>query len=143
MNMTALFNDGWDFAKSNLEVTDSTDLKFEPVDLPHDWLIYNTLDLYENSIGWYRKRFTYKKENQETLLCFDGVYMDSSVYVNQQFVGEWKYGYSSFEHDITQALVDGENEILVKVVHQSPRITKRHPPYFIPTATKFEKRALE
>jgi len=120
MNMKALFNDGWEFAKSSLEVIDSTELTFEQVDLPHDWLIHNTLDLYENSIGWYRKRFTFKKEDQETLLCFDGVYMDSSVYVNQQFVGEWKYGYSSFEHDITHTLVDGENEILVKVVHQSP-----------------------
>ena len=28
--------------------------------------------------------------------------MDSSLYVNGQFVGEWKYGYSSFEHDITE-----------------------------------------
>ncbi|MGM0899509.1 MAG: hypothetical protein ACQEXB_00070 [Bacillota bacterium] len=58
MNMKALFNDGWEFAKSSLEVTDRSDLKYEPVELPHDWLIYNTLDLYENSIGWYRIRFT-------------------------------------------------------------------------------------
>jgi beta-galactosidase len=120
MNMKALFNDGWEFAKSSLQGTNRTDLTFEPVDLPHDWLIYNTLDLYENSIGWYRKRFVFNKEDQEILLCFDGVYMDSSVYVNQQFVGDWKYGYSSFEHEITNAIIDGENEILVKVVHQSP-----------------------
>ena len=46
--------------------------------------------------------------------------MDSTVYVNGQPVGEWKYGYSSFEHEITGALREGENEVLVKVVHQSP-----------------------
>ncbi|MED3794377.1 glycoside hydrolase family 2 TIM barrel-domain containing protein [Niallia alba] len=121
MNRKMLFNDGWEFAKSGLEVTDSTHLEFKPIDLPHDWLIYNTLDLYETSIGWYRKRFTYsRKQTEQVLVCFDGVYMDSSVYVNNKFVGEWKNGYSSFEHDITAAMVDGENDILVKVVYESP-----------------------
>lgn len=120
MNMKTLFNDGWEFAKSSLEATDSSALTFEPVDLPHDWLIYDTQNLYENSIGWYRKRFTSTKEKEQILLCFDGVYMDSTLYVNRQHVGEWKYGYSSFEHDITDAVVEGENEILLKVVYQSP-----------------------
>jgi beta-galactosidase/beta-glucuronidase len=116
-----LFNDGWEFAKSSLDVTDCDGLPFNRVDLPHDWLIYNTLNLYENSIGWYRKRFSFKKEEaDQVLLCFDGVYMNSSLYVNHQFIGEWKYGYSSFDHEITDALEDGENEILVKVVHESP-----------------------
>lgn len=121
MSTRTLFNDGWEFAKSGLEVTEPADLTFESIDIPHDWLIYDTLNLYENSIGWYRKKFKYNRKSEEQLLlCFDGVYMDSSVYVNQQFVGEWKYGYSSFEHDITGALVDGNNEIIVKAVHQSP-----------------------
>lgn len=120
MNKKILFNDGWEFTKSSLDVTDCTGLTFESVDLPHDWLIYNTRNLYENSIGWYRKRFTYTSKGGQVLLCFDGVYMDSSLYVNQQYIGEWKYGYSSFEHEITDALVEGENEILVKVVHQGP-----------------------
>ncbi|MRH43424.1 DUF4982 domain-containing protein [Aquibacillus halophilus] len=120
MNTKKLFNDGWEFAKSNLETTDHVHLQFESVDLPDDWQIYDTSDLNENSIGWYRKRFIYRKEEAQTILCFDGVYMDSSVYVNNQFVGEWKYGYSSFEHEITDALVAGENEILVKVVYQAP-----------------------
>ncbi|MFC0214577.1 glycoside hydrolase family 2 TIM barrel-domain containing protein [Paenibacillus chartarius] len=120
MNQKKLFNDGWEFAKSGLEAADCTGLAFEPVDLPHDWLIYQTLQLYENSIGWYRKRFAVKKDGTQLLLCFDGVYMDSSVYVNGRLAGEWKYGYSSFEHDITDAVVDGDNEVVVKVVHQSP-----------------------
>lgn len=120
MNTKILFNDGWEFAKSGLDATDHAGLRFEPVDLPHDWLIYNTLALYENGIGWYRKKFMWTGRDRELLICFDGVYMDSSVYVNGQLAGEWKYGYSSFEHDITGAAVEGENEIVVKVVHQSP-----------------------
>ncbi|QOS77051.1 DUF4982 domain-containing protein [Paenibacillus sp. JNUCC31] len=120
MNQKKLFTDGWQFAKSKLEVSEPAGLTFEPVELPHDWLIYNTLELYEDSIGWYRKTFPYTKDEQQVLLCFDGVYMDSSVYVNGQLVGEWKYGYSAFEHEITSALVEDDNEIVVKVVHQSP-----------------------
>jgi len=120
MNKKIPFNDGWEFAKSNLGDTDSSDLKFEPVDIPHDWLIYDTTNLYENSIGWYRRRLTCDKEEKNIILCFDGVYMDSSLYVNGQLVCEWKYGYSSFEYDITDVALEGENEILVKVVYQSP-----------------------
>lgn len=119
-NLQLLFNDGWEFAKSDLTVSDYSDLKFEAVDLPHDWLIYNTLDLYENSIGWYRKRFRAELDGREFMLAFDGVYTDSEVYVNNTLVGEWKYGYSSFEHSLMSALVAGDNEIIVKVRHQSP-----------------------
>jgi len=121
MNKRTLYNDNWEFAKSNLDVTNHTSLTFTPVDIPHDWQIYNTLDLYENSIGWYRKKFTYVKEDaDQVLLYFDGVYMDSTLYVNGQKIGEWKYGYSAFEHDITEAVMEGENEVLMKVVFQSP-----------------------
>lgn len=120
MNRKTLFNDGWEFAKSGLEAADCAALTFEPVDIPHDWLIYDTLNLYENSIGWYRKRFMCNKDAVQILLCFDGVYMDSTLYVNEKYIGEWKYGYSAFEHEITDAVRDGENEILLKVVHQSP-----------------------
>ncbi|MDU7474809.1 MAG: glycoside hydrolase family 2 TIM barrel-domain containing protein [Paenibacillus macerans] len=120
MNKKRRFNDGWEFAKSGLETASPGELSFKPVDIPHDWLIYNTLDLYENSIGWYRKTFTYTGSDEQVLLAFDGVYMDSTLYVNGQQIGEWKYGYSSFEHEITEALAAGENEIVLKVVFRSP-----------------------
>ncbi|MCI3920769.1 DUF4982 domain-containing protein [Paenibacillus sp. TRM 82003] len=124
MNTRRLFTDGWQFAKSALDVESPGALTFESVDLPHDWLIYNTLALYENDIGWYRKRWTLTEEElrgeRSRLLYFEGVYMDSSVYVNGKLAGEWKYGYSSFEIDVSDGLVAGENEIVVKVVHQSP-----------------------
>lgn len=120
MNKKILFNDGWEFAKSDLNTTDSEGLTFEPVSIPHDWLIFDTQNLYEDSIGWYRKNYVHNKNGQSVLLYFDGVYMDSYLYVNGKLTGTWKYGYSSFEHDITEALNDGLNEILLKVVHQSP-----------------------
>lgn len=120
MNKKILFNDKWEFFKGNLETKYNNRLCFEKVDIPHDWLIYNSINLYENSIGLYRKKLIYSKNEEEVLLCFDGVYMDSTLYVNNKLIGEWKYGYSSFEYDITNALIDGENEIILRVVHKSP-----------------------
>lgn len=123
MNTKILFNDGWEFAKSSLGVNEYKDLSFEPIDIPHDWLIYNTLQLYEDSIGWYRRIFEYSREeykDSRILLYFEGVYMDCALYVNGQYIGEWKYGYSSFEHDISNALREGKNEIILKVTYQSP-----------------------
>ncbi|MCX7656349.1 MAG: DUF4982 domain-containing protein, partial [Treponemataceae bacterium] len=55
-----------------------------------------------------------------TALYFEGVYMDSTLYVNGTEAGQWKYGYSSFEHEVTPFLKPGNNEVVLKVVHQSP-----------------------
>lgn len=134
-----LFNDKWSFLKTEpgMELPDirGREDQFVPVDLPHDWLIYNTHNLYENSTGWYRRRISVDHaENEDilrdgTLHCppgrrailrFDGVYMDSTLYVNGRRVGDWKYGYSAFDHDITKYLQSGENELLMQVRHQSP-----------------------
>lgn len=125
MSRKQIFNDGWEFSKqpigSELETIKNGEINFASVDLPHDWLIYNSCDLYENSVGWYRKKFNVTMQKDElTLLRFEGVYMNSEVYVNDCKIGEWKYGYSTFEFDITQYLNDGDNVVIVKVVHQSP-----------------------
>lgn len=126
MRKETLFNNDWEFIKLEFG-TEINDIKkllddsFEKIKIPHDWLIYNTLNLYEDSTGWYRKRFNLDKEdNRKYLLNFDGVYMDSTVFVNGVKVTDHHYGYSSFECDITESLANGENEILVQVRHKSP-----------------------
>ena len=117
----ALFCSGWEFFKAPFGSEYSDGFDFTPVDLPHDWLIYNTNNLYETSTGWYRKRFTYeKKPGVRTCIRFDGVYMDSRVYVNGTLAGEWKYGYSAFQFDITELIRSGENTITVRVDHHAP-----------------------
>lgn len=116
-----LFCNDWEFYKAAFGSDYSEDFAFKPVDIPHDWLIYNTNDLYETSTGWYRKAFSYqKKEGIRTFIRFDGVYMDSKVYVNGALAGEWKYGYSAFMFDITDLVKNGENIITVRVDHHSP-----------------------
>lgn len=127
MGSIRLFNDEWTFLKTKLDVTKEEALanleQFRQVDIPHDWLIYNVHNLYEDSCGWYYKKFNLSSTLESlgsVFLRFDGVYMDSTVYVNNQKVGDWKYGYSAITHDITKALRNGENEVLVQVRFQSP-----------------------
>lgn len=141
-----LFNDKWEFIKTPVDeklatIRNSEDLlkavsgcdigckEMKTVSIPHDWLIYNGKDLYEDGIGWYRRVFNtdelltddirYSKGNR-IFLNFDGVYMNSIIYINGVEAFIWKYGYSAFEFEITDYLNDGDNEILVKVVHESP-----------------------
>ena len=93
---------------------------FSEVVLPHDWLIGQE-NLYEDSVGWYRRKlWVEKKEKECYYLRFEGVYMNTTVYVNGVPAGEWMYGYTTFEVDMTKYIRDGENEILVKVIHQAP-----------------------
>lgn len=105
-----------------MDAINGGNVKWSPVDIPHDWLIYNTENLYETGEGWYRKIFTLPddQDGNRFAVRFEGVYMDSAVYVNDRIAGEWKYGYSTFEFDITALLKKGENEIKVRVVYQSP-----------------------
>lgn len=120
-----LFNDGWEFCRQKIgigwqEMREKQDA-FYPVGIPHDWLIYHPKDLYGDAVGWYRKKFSWKKKEDELVfLRFDGIYMDSRIYINGEQAGEWKYGYSTFEVDATPYLKDGENEVEVSVTYQSP-----------------------
>lgn len=126
MREERLFNKSWEFIKLPIgseydDMAAVPDENWEKVVLPHDWLIYNTNDLYETSCGWYRKFIGVTlEEDRRYLLNFDGVYMNSTVYVNGAEVGTNRYGYSAFEYDITEFLNDGENMIAVQVRHESP-----------------------
>ena len=120
-----LWTDGWSFLKTPVDTTweemNALKKKFQPVELPHDWLIYDAKNLYEDSFGWYRKSFQAELGEDERLqVRFDGVYMNSTVYVNGKAVCDWKYGYTSFTADITEYLKKGRNEIVVLARHQSP-----------------------
>ena len=121
--MKTLFNDGWEFSKqpAGHENDDPSMMSFSRVNLPHDWLIGQADDLYEDSVGFYRKRFSLKKEKGKRYeLYFEGAYMDTTLFVNGKEAGEWKYGYSSFYFDVTDFLKDGENELVVRLVFKSP-----------------------
>lgn len=121
MSTKKLLCDCWEFSKNPIETEYSDDFDWKPVDIPHDWLIYDTDNLYETSTGWYRRNLNVsKQEETRVYLRFEGVYMDSTVFVNGKKAHEWKYGYSTFEADITDFLRDGDNLIAVRVDHREP-----------------------
>ena len=113
---------------ARMSQVDYNDSFWRRLDLPHDWAIEG--DFYAGNpsgagggalpggIGWYRKTFTVNGEevkSEKFFLEFDGVYMNSTVYVNGHKVGFRPYGYSSFEYDITSYLHQGKNVVAVRV----------------------------
>ena len=66
---------------------------------------------------WYRRSFTVPAEMQgkRILLHFGAVDFKATVFVNGQQVGGHVGGYTPFHMDITHALVDGENDLCVRV----------------------------
>ena len=142
--MKTLFNDDWLFAELSLDEKSmfkegpagkepvlfspdqfldlASEQTYRPVQLPHDWQIYHVKDLYRNSTGFYKKTFTLTEDeclNRYIALRFEAVYMNSAVWVNGKKAGEWKYGYSTFELDISKLVQAGTNEVLVIAVYQN------------------------
>ena len=127
------FDKGWKFMladKPEMAKADFDDSGWRKLDVPHDWAIEG--DFYVGNpsgagggalpggIGWYRKHFVIESGELTVLISrifieFDGVYMNSTVYVNGQKVGYRPYGYSSFEYEITPYLKEGNNVVAVKV----------------------------
>ena len=121
MRTKTLWNCGWECYVDRQcgEVLPAGKLDWVPVTLPHDWQIWHVGELYQDGTGWYRKTFSYTP-SRRFCLYFEGVYMDAAVYVNGQPAAEWKYGYSSFQADVTQYLCAGENTVLVRCLLRHP-----------------------
>jgi beta-galactosidase len=115
--MKTLFNGGWEF---RLEASESNE--WQNVEIPHDRLIYDTLNLYKSGVGLYKKSFNVTADELSFVhtIIFDGVYMDCAVYINENLAGEWKYGYTSFSFGISEFLQEGANVISVRVNFEAP-----------------------
>ena len=68
-------------------------------------------------IGWYRKTFDKPliPAGGKAELRFEGVYMNSDVWINGTHLGNHPYGYTEFAYDLTKYLKDGKNSIAVRV----------------------------
>lgn len=126
-----LFNFGWKFKLGddlNAQLNDFDDSNWRTLDLPHDWSIEGNVKFKNPSgndggyfpagIGWYRKSFhvAASQKDVNTTVYFEGVYMNSEVYINGKSLGIYPYGYTSFSYDLTPYLVYGKiNTIVVKV----------------------------
>ncbi len=113
------FTDGWQFALKKIGDAPKPE-DFNPVDIPHDWQVWNTRNLYGDGDGYYKKTFTATDiEGKFYSLRFEGVYMDTTVFLNGENICEWKYGYTTFDCPLI-GIREGDNEILVRVRHKSP-----------------------
>ncbi len=121
---------GWRFTRGDpagAEAPGFNDRAWRRVDVPHDWSIEGTptedapgggrVGYFPNGVGWYRKTFRLPAGAQTGAIWleFDGVYMNSDVWLNGVHLGRRPYGYSSFAYDITRRLRPGENVVAVRV----------------------------
>lgn len=128
------FNTDWTFHLGDVEgasVTTFDDGDWRKLNLPHDWAIEGEFSKDNPSgtgggalpggIGWYRKTFVADEayQGKKVYIDFDGVYMNSEVYINGILLGKRPYGYISFRYDLTPYLNLGEeNVVAVRVDNQ-------------------------
>ena len=105
---------------------------WQKVDLPHDWLVEGTF-VNDNSlgsqpaatgylpigIGFYRKEFELPEtdKGKKISIEFDGIFRNSTVWVNGHLMGNNQSGYIPSSYDLTDVLRYGRegNIILVRV----------------------------
>jgi len=139
---TQLFDNGWRFNLGEVvggESPELPDADWRRVDLPHDWSIEGPYDpnyasgtgFLPGGIGWYRKGFQLPESirGSRVSIRFDGVYRNSTVWINGELLGTRPYGYSTFEYDLTPHLRFGEapNVLAVRVEREAIADSRWYP----------------
>lgn len=134
------FNDNWSFSLSDnpkASETDFDDKEWRVLNLPHDWAIEGDFSKDNPSgtgggalpggTGWYRKTFIPSNEDSDKIIRidFDGIYMNSEVFINGQSLGKRPYGYISFGYDITPYLKWNEKNVIAVRVDNSEQPNSR------------------
>jgi beta-galactosidase len=125
------FNQNWKFYLGELASAFNSinDKDWRTLDLPHDWSIELPFDstsptgtgggALRGGLGWYRKAFSIPQtsKGKNIFIDFDGVYMNSEIWINGHSLGVRPNGYISFRYDLTPYLKYGneKNIITVKV----------------------------
>jgi beta-galactosidase len=137
-----LFDFEWKFYRGDVEnaqLADFNDSTWRLLDLPHDWSIEDipgtdspidsaaiggiNTGYYVGGISWYRKTFDVPKDwsGKKLSVYFEGVYMNSDVWLNGQHLGNHPYGYTAFEFDITELVKTGEKNVIAVQVKNEGR----------------------
>ena len=132
------FDTGWRFTHSAGESPENPgldDSAWRTVNLPHDWSIETlpggqtgpfhkeskggtATGFSEGGEGWYRKHFTLDglPKDARVEIMFDGIYIDSEIWLNGKSIGSNLHGYRPFACDLTPYLKrDGSNVLAVRV----------------------------
>lgn len=118
-------NDGWKFTKGSpfeAQLAGCDDSSWETVNIPHTW---NNKDADDETPGfyrgpaWYRKQLFVDKsqEGRQAVIYFEGANQEVRFYLNGQFVGEHKGGYTRFCFDITSHLRYGQENLFTIYVN--------------------------
>ncbi len=148
---TTSFNEGWHFARfgvlpdgtqmgepKGLEEIVADDADWRLLNLPHDWgiegpfrpeLPNQTAKLPWAGIGWYRKTFQSLETDQgkRVFVEFDGAMSNSKVWLNGEYVGEWPYGYASFQLELTDHIKIGKENIIAVRLDNKPNSSRWYP----------------
>ena len=136
------FNSDWYFhfgdAKGNFHQHVKLDLsEWQPVNLPHDWSITlprNADAPSSNSGGYFPMgRGNYLKmidvpqswQDKKVLLEFEGVYMNTEIWLDDHFILRYPYGYTTFLVDLTPYLKFGQSHVLKLRVDNSSQLNSR------------------
>lgn len=95
------------------------------LNVPHDWSIEGQFSSSNASgtgylpggIGWYRKEFILPEtdRNKHIEIRFDGVYENSEVWINGNYLGKRPYGFISFNYDLTKYAKFGNEKNIIAV----------------------------
>jgi beta-galactosidase len=150
----SLFDSDWKFFLGKIngaEVPGFEDKTWRVVNLPHDWSIEDLKkeNATENRIisgpfdskalsgknsgftvggtGWYRKHFNLSSAdtNKVVYLNFDGVYMNSDVWINGHNLGNHPYGYTAFTYELSKYLNYGVKENIIAVEVKNEGVNSR------------------
>jgi beta-galactosidase len=134
------FDAGWKFYLGDLPDARSKDLDdkgWRSLDLPHDWSIEGKPapqnpakgagGYFPTGVGWYRKSFKVPNEwkGKKIAVYFEGVYMNSEVFINGSSLGVHPYGYSAFSYDLSPYLEFGKENVLAVRVDNSQQVNSR------------------
>jgi beta-galactosidase len=124
------FTSSWRFLQNDDTTafgTNYDDSDWRILDLPHDWSIEGKFS-ESNPAGphggglptgtaWYRKTFSLPHffGNKRIYIDFDGVYRNSEVWINGQYLGKRPNGYISFRYDLTPFIVTGKEKNVLAV----------------------------
>lgn len=135
-----LFDADWKFFLGDAPEAKSKvfdDKEWRKLDLPHDWSIEGNIHpknstggaggYFSAGIGWYRKTFNVPNEwkGKNISIYFEGVYMNSEVFINGKSIGVYPYGYSSFSYNLSSYLEFGKKNVIAVKVDNSQHLNSR------------------
>jgi beta-galactosidase len=141
---------------STTTLTQLNDTEWQKVTVPHDWAVVQNFDMNIDKqkvqviedgekttvlrtgrtgalpcfgIGWYRKVLPITKadDGKRIFIEFDGAMSRSKVYLNDTYIGEWPYGYSSFSFELTKFINFGNENVISVRLENKPESSRWYP----------------